>query len=35
MDGRQGSGGVTGQTRWILAIILILWSHHISGQGQG
>ncbi|KFW11047.1 hypothetical protein N327_13518, partial [Fulmarus glacialis] len=35
MAERQGSGGVTGWTLWILAIILMLWSHQISGQGQG
>ncbi|KFQ93098.1 hypothetical protein Y956_06823, partial [Nipponia nippon] len=35
MAGRQGSIRVTGQTHWIFAIILMLWSHQISGQGQG
>ncbi|KFP22612.1 hypothetical protein Z169_06772, partial [Egretta garzetta] len=35
MAGRQGSGRVTGQPHWILAIILMLWSHQMSGQGQG
>ncbi|KFQ40681.1 hypothetical protein N332_03649, partial [Mesitornis unicolor] len=35
MAGKQGSGRVTGWTYWILAIILTLWSHQISGQGQG
>ncbi|KFP32740.1 hypothetical protein N325_04614, partial [Colius striatus] len=35
MAGRQESGGVTGQMHWILAAILMLWSHQIGGQGQG
>ncbi|XP_075290070.1 roundabout homolog 2 isoform X12 [Opisthocomus hoazin] len=35
MAGRQGSGGVTGWKHWILSMILMLWSHQISGQGQG
>ncbi|KFP67747.1 hypothetical protein N322_01905, partial [Cariama cristata] len=35
MAGLQGGGGVTGWMHWILAIILTLWSHQISGQGQG
>lgn len=35
MAKRQGSGGVTGRIHWMLAVILTLWSHHISGQGQG
>ncbi|KGL92350.1 hypothetical protein N301_10246, partial [Charadrius vociferus] len=35
MAERQGSGGVTGWAHWILAIILMLWGHQISGQGQG
>ncbi|XP_030327408.1 roundabout homolog 2 isoform X14 [Strigops habroptila] len=35
MAGRQGSSRVTGRMHWILAAILMLWSHQISGQGQG
>ncbi|KFP83584.1 hypothetical protein N311_11201, partial [Apaloderma vittatum] len=35
MAGRLGSGGVTEWMHWILAIILMLWSHQICGQGQG
>ncbi|KFO06048.1 hypothetical protein N312_02730, partial [Balearica regulorum gibbericeps] len=35
MAERQGSGAVTGRTHWILAVILMLWSHQICGQGQG
>ncbi|KAM9565479.1 roundabout homolog 2 isoform 7-T7 [Guaruba guarouba] len=35
MAGRQGSSRVTGRMHWILAAILTLWSHQISGQGQG
>ncbi|KFQ68538.1 hypothetical protein N335_12315, partial [Phaethon lepturus] len=35
MAGKQGSSWVTGQTHWILATILMLWSHQINGQGQG
>ncbi|KFP72923.1 hypothetical protein N310_00906, partial [Acanthisitta chloris] len=35
MAGRQGSNGVAGWVHWILAVILMLWSHQISGQGQG
>lgn len=35
MAERQGSGGVAGQIHWISAMILMLSSHHISGQGQG
>ncbi|KFO85010.1 hypothetical protein N320_05352, partial [Buceros rhinoceros silvestris] len=35
MAERQGSSGVAGRIHWISAIILMLWSHHISGQGQG
>ncbi|KAM9020149.1 roundabout homolog 2 isoform 6-T6 [Ara ararauna] len=35
MAGRQGSSRVTGWMHWILAAILMLWSHQISGQGQG
>ncbi|XP_074455605.1 roundabout homolog 2 isoform X12 [Larus michahellis] len=34
MAERQGSGRVTGRTHWILAIILMLWGHQISGQGS-
>ncbi|KFQ73767.1 hypothetical protein N337_01073, partial [Phoenicopterus ruber ruber] len=35
MAGREGSNRVTGGRYWILAIILMLWSRQISGQGQG
>ncbi|PKU36165.1 lipase member i [Limosa lapponica baueri] len=35
MAERHGSGRVTGWTQWILAIILMLWGHQSSGQGQG
>lgn len=35
MAGRQGSSQVTGLVYWMLAAILMLWSHQISGQGQG
>ncbi|XP_064920428.1 roundabout homolog 2 isoform X14 [Columba livia] len=35
MAGKQGSSRVTGWTHWMFTIILMLWSHQISGQGQG
>lgn len=35
MAGRQGSGRIAGKMHWMLAIILMLWGHQISGQGQG
>lgn len=35
MAGRQGIGRVAEQMQWILAIILMLWGHQVSGQGQG
>ncbi|XP_065431773.1 roundabout homolog 2 isoform X27 [Chrysemys picta bellii] len=35
MAGGQKSIRVIGWTCWILMIILMVWSHHTSGQGQG
>ncbi|KFV20738.1 hypothetical protein N340_01192, partial [Tauraco erythrolophus] len=35
MAERQENDRVTGWTHWVLAIILLLWSHQISAQGQG
>ncbi|KFW69776.1 hypothetical protein AS28_02455 [Pygoscelis adeliae] len=34
MAERRGSSMVTGRMHWILAIVLMLWSHQIRGQGK-
>ncbi|XP_040516831.1 uncharacterized protein LOC418465 [Gallus gallus] len=35
MAGRSLTIRLTRWTHWVSAIILLLWSHQISGQGQG